>query len=312
MLVLLLTCLMIFAVGDGLCSLTWFDIMARAIPLKRRGRLLGMSQIISSVAGAGVGALVGFILSRSSIHFPQNYALIFTLAAVAMAPSLVGLGLVREPPPLDADMQQVELARGGWLKIVTSDLALRRLILCRVLVSMTGLATPFYVGHAADVLNLPTSIIGSFVVAQTVGGIAASALLSPISERWGPRHVVRIASGAAFVAPLFALAAHLASGGWLVRAYPFIYVLLGILNSTWILGFSNYLLEAAPDGMRPTYLGLGNTIAGVLSMVPMLGGGLLEATSYRALFGLTAAIVVFGFLFSLGLPSSKRDVVPEA
>jgi hypothetical protein len=124
--------------------------------------------------------------------------------------------------------------------------------------------------------------------------------------------VVRIACGAAFAAPTLALVIHLAGGGWLQPAYPLIYAALGILHSSWMLGFSNYTLEIAPEGARPSYVGLGNTLAGVLSLIPTLGGGLLEATSYPALFGLTAVIVACGFLLSLGLPSYRQDVAIEA
>jgi len=306
MLVLLFTCLALFAIGDGLCSINWLDIMARAIPLRRRGRLIGISQIISSIAGAGAGALIGLILSTPRFRFPHDYALIFTLAAVAMSPAMIGLALVREPPPQDLAARKGRRARRRWLRLLADDVALRRLILCRILISMTDLATPFYVGHAQDVLHLPASIIGGFVIAQTVGTVAASALLGPLSERKGPRYAVRIASGAALVAPLFALAAHTAGGGWLAQAYPLVYVALGVVNSTWILGFTNYMLEIAPGELRPAYVGLGNTIVGMMAMVPALGGGLLEATSYTTLFGLAATIVASGLLLSLRLPPSQE------
>jgi len=78
-----------------------------------------------------------------------------------------------------------------------------------------------------------------------------------------------------------------------------------------MLGFINYLLEIAPEGKRPAYVGLGNTIMGVLTVVPMMGGWLLEATSYPTLFGVTAAIVAAGFVFTLGLKPPQRDAGDE-
>jgi MFS family permease len=80
---------------------------------------------------------------------------------------------------------------------------------------------------------------------------------------------------------------------------------LGVVNSSWMLGFFNYLLEIAPEHMRPAYVGLGNTIMGVLTLTPMLGGWLLEATSYTVLFGLTTVIAAGGFLLSLGLKPTQ-------
>ena len=311
MLLVLFVALAVFALTDALCSLTWLDIMASAIPANRRGRLLGVSQIVASAVGIAAGAAVGWILGNPRFKFPTNYALVFTLAATVMAPSLVALTLVREPPPKEVGAATDHQARTAWTRLLVSDVAFRRLILCRILVNMMDLATPFYVVYAADVLHLAPGMIGGFVISQTLGGIAASALLSPVSERWGPHHVVRVASAAAVAAPLFALVVHL-SGGWLAWAYPLVYVALGIVNSTWILGFTNYMLEIAPERMRPAYLGVSNTLMGLLTLVPALGGAVLEATSYSALFAMTCVIVVGGFVASLGLKPPRRIVNADA
>ena len=310
MLILFFTCLGLFAASDGVASVAWFDILARAIPLKQRGRLIGIGQVISGLAGVGVGALVGLILDRRP--FPDDYALLFALAGLALIPSVITLTLVREPPPDDVSSQTNDQTKGGWLKLLVTDPVFRHLMACRILVGMMGLATSFYVVHAADELHLPQSIIGDFVVAQTLAGVIASIVLGLVCERWGPRYVARIGSAVAAIGPLFALAAHLVGSGWLVQAYPLVYAALGVVNSAWMLGFFNYLLEIAPQGIRPTYIGLGNTILGVLALVPMAGGWLLEATSYSTLFGVTAALVAAGFLLTLGLKPPQQTTTVKA
>jgi MFS family permease len=304
MLALFFTGFGLWAVTDGVASVAWFDILARAIPLKRRGRLMGLAQSISGLVGAGVGVLVGLIVDR--YPFPGDYALLFALASVAFVPSAIALALVREPLPDDTDPQADGRARGGWLKLLVTDLPFRRLMVSRLLIGVVVAASPFYVVHATDVLHLPQRVIGAFLVARTLAGTFASVVLSMVCERWGPRHVIRIGGAAAAAGPLFALAAHLAGGGWLSQAYLFVYVALGVVNSAWMLGFYNYLLEIAPEGMRPAYIGLANTVAGVLTLAPTAGGWLLEATSYSALFGATAAIIAAGFLLSLGLKPPQQ------
>ncbi|MBE9508673.1 MAG: MFS transporter [Chloroflexi bacterium] len=299
MLVLFLVCLGLWAASDGFASVAWFDIMARAIPLKRRGRLISVGQIISGLCGIGVGVLISLILEHRP--FPSDYALIFTLAGAALVPSAIALVLIREPPPEEAILQTENKPKDSWLQPLLTDPAFRRLMVCRILIGMIGLATPFYVKHAEKALLLPQSIVGYFVIAQTLAGVVTSAVLGRVSERRGPHVVARIGSAVAIMGPLFALAADLAGGGWLVRAYPFVYVALGVINSSWMLGFFNYLLEIAPEGKRSTYVGLGNTITGVLTLVPMAGGWLLKTTSYATLFGTTAALVAAGFLVTLGL-----------
>lgn len=309
MLILFLACLGLWAASDGVASVAWFDIMARAIPLKQRGRLMSTAQIISGLAGIGAGALIGLILERRS--FPADYALLFTLAGAILVPSTIALMLIREPPTEDTGPRTESLVKGGWLRSLLADSAFRRLMACRIFVGMMGLATPFYVRHAEKELLLSQSIIGEFVIAQTLAGVVASAVLGLISGRWGPRHVARIGSVAAVAGPLFALAAHLTGGGWLVRAYPLVYVALGVMNSAWMLGFFNYLLEIAPEGNRSAYIGLGNTVMGVLTLVPLAGGWLLKATSYTMLFGVTAVLVSTGFLLTLGLKPPRQAALVE-
>jgi len=309
MLILFFVCLGIFAACDGASSVAWFEILSRAIPVKRRARLFGTGQFISGLVGIGVGALVGQILNRRS--FPNNYALIFTLTGVAFIPSLVALLLLREPQPEEPNPATGQQARGNPLQPLLDDPDFRRLMGCRLLVGMMGLTTSFYVVHAEDVLRLPQSIIGDFVAAQTIGGVVASIVMSLVSERWGPRYVARLGSAMAMAGPLFALAAHLAGGGRLAQAYPFVYVALGVVNSTWMLGFFNYMLEITPEGMCPAYVGLGNTLMGVQTLVPLAGGWLLEATSYTVLFGITVVLVGAGFLLTLSLRPPQRRATAE-
>ena len=72
-----------------------------------------------------------------------------------------------------------------------------------------------------------------------------------------------------------------------------------------MMGFTNYLLEVAPEAMRPVYIGAGNTVRGLLMALPVLGGWLLEVTSYPVLFGVTIAVGMVGFYVSLRLGTSS-------
>jgi len=301
MLVVFLVCLALFVISDGAAIVTWMDIGARAIPAGRRARLFGVSQALSAAVGVGVGALITVILDRPDLGFPRDYALLFTLAAVSMVPSTIALITIREPPPRPrASAGEAGLGRKAFAQIVR-DKRFQRMISCRLLIGLMNLASAFYVVHAQDVLHLPERAIGTYTIAYTVATIVASLALGALGERRGPHAVVRVAGVAAVVSPLYALAAHVAGSGWLVAAYPIVFVGLGIVNSTWIVGFANYTLELAPEGLHGAYIGVGNTVLGLLAVAPILGGWLLEVSSYTVLFGLTAIGVIAGFLFSLRL-----------
>ncbi len=96
--------------------------------------------------------------------------------------------------------------------------------------------------------------------------------------------------------------------------YPGLYVLLGMVEGSVMLGYLNFVLEIAPPGERPMYMGLTNTLAGLLVAIPLVGGYLLELTSYPVIFALAAAGTLAGAALSLKLPNPRkaRDEAPSA
>jgi MFS family permease len=305
MLILFFVCLGLWALSDGATSVAWFDILARALPMRARGRLMGTAQVVSGVIGIGAGALIGQIIARQP--FPTDYALVFTIGAATLIPSAAALLSIREPAPAEDAVNPARRAKLSWLKPLTSDPLFRQLTACRALVGLIGLATSFYATHATRELMLPERMVGSFLIAQTAASIVSSAALGLIAERRGPQLVMRIGAGAALLGPLLAILLDFAGPGVAAYAYPLVYVALGIINSAWMPGFINYLMEIPPESERSVYMGLGNTIMGILTFAPILGGWLLERTSYAALFGATAAVVAIGFLSTMRIrPAPHR------
>jgi MFS family permease len=305
MLGLLFACLAFYAISEGVGSVAWFDILARALPIRQRGRMYGIGQPIGGLGAIGAGAAVGLVLARLS--FPESYAVLFTLGGIGLIPSTLAAVLIREPAPAISQPGGGAPLGGRWLEPLVRAPALRRLMACRILLGAVGLTTPFYVVHAREVLQLPHSIIGRFVIAQTIATIVSSAAFGLISQHRGPRAVVRIGIAAALLGPLLALAIHWSPNGWLAHGYPVVFVGLGAAGGTSMIGFTNYVLEIAPDRLRSRYIGLASTIAGATAVAPTLGGWLLEVTSYSVLFGLAAVFGAAGLLFSFGL---KPAVAP--
>jgi MFS family permease len=307
MLVVFLAGIGLFNVLDGIASVAWFDLMAATIPPTRRGRLIGAGQLIGGLAGIGIGGLVGFILSHPMLPYPKNYAALFALAGLALTPSTIALTLLREPErsaPLSSD---TSFSFRSQLREVWREWPdFRRLVFGRWLIGLFGLAMPFYILHATEVVGLPEAVVGWFVSAQMVGGIVASIGLGWLSERWGPRAAIWAGASATLISPLLALLIHLTRGGWISQLYPLVYFCFGITNNTWMMGMFNYLLEIAPEDRRPLFVGLYNTLGGVLVPVSFLGGVLLRLTSYPFLFAVTAAGVAGGLWMSLRLRDTRR------
>lgn len=308
LLVVLFVGLAFFALADGFGTVAWFDIFAETIPPKRRGHLMAVSQVTRGLLGLAVGKIISSVLSSPGIRFPDNYALIFGLASLAFIPSTFALGSIREPARRKESSSEKRDQKERWFAPLLADPQFRYLMACEVLVGLYALASPFYVAHATEQLDLSESVVGSFVAAQQVTGVVSGVVLGLLGRHWRPSDLIRISSAVSITGPLFALFAHLTADSFLIRIYPVVYVALGVYKGCRMMGFYNYLLSSAPEAVRPSYVGLANTIMGGLTVAPILGGWLLEASSYVVLFGVTASLVSFGFLLSLGLkPGSAGD-----
>jgi len=100
--------LALFWACDAFCTIAWFDIVGKAIPANRRGRLFGVGQVGSSLVAIGIGAFVRWNLGPHGPGFPANYASLFALASLATLLGLGALAVVHEP------VEEVSKERIGW------------------------------------------------------------------------------------------------------------------------------------------------------------------------------------------------------
>jgi MFS family permease len=308
---LLFVILAVFYAMDAFASVAWFDLLSLSLPPAPRARMIGLSQLASGVAGIGGGWVVGRILGSASIPFPGNYALLFGLAGVSLLCGVVAIFMIPErkgqavatPAPMATFLRDL-------LRLVRTDRQFALVVTVRLLVGASGMAAPFYILYALGELGGGQGSIGFFTAAQVVGGIASSLVMSSLSQRRGTRAVIRLCAALALSSPLVALATFALRGAlgaaglqWL---YAAVFVGLGALANGSMAGFMSYLLEFAPPESRTIYVGLANTLNGVVLVMPFLGGWLLEASSFPVLFAVTAAVSCLGFLGSLSVTEPRH------
>jgi MFS family permease len=299
----------IFSTTDGLASVSWFDILSKSIPPAKRGRLYSTAQITGGLLAVAAGFVVSQVLGPQGPGFPHNYGLLFVLCVASLYIALMFYSTIKEPA------QEVQKDRQPWraylprlVALLRQDRQFRLINIVRLVAALGGLAAPFYVIYATDILRISDENIGLFVSAQVLGGIVASSAMGYLNERSGSKIVSIMTIALGLGTPLLALLIHYRTPeeAFLPYVYALIFVFIGANLSGYMQGFTNLVLEMAPSDERPTYVGLYNTLGGTLiMMVPLLGGWLLEATSYPVLFG-TAAV---GMATSLAL--SFRLVEPR-
>ncbi len=303
--------LSVYVVSDAYAALAYFDLFGKAMPAQERVRIMGVGQAVLGLLAIGAGWLVQRLLGSAGLPFPLNYAALFGLGGLCFMGALAADYAIVETPG-EAHVAGVPWKEylpklGAYFK---NDPAFARVNAVRLLAGLHGLAAPFYVIYATRVAGLPESAVGLFLTAQTVGSALAG--LGAVAAKLSSRRVVQISAAIELLAVALALAMPLGgTAAGLTWVFPIIFGLMGFLDAGIALGYFNYLMDVAPAEDRPTYIGLHNTLAGLLVLMPVLGGWLLEHTSYTVLFAVTAAGVSPAVLLSLSLPKPPHKAQLE-
>ncbi|NLG27317.1 MAG: MFS transporter, partial [Chloroflexi bacterium] len=313
----LLICITLFYAVDAIAAVPWFGMLSRCIPANRRGRLIGLSEVLGGLGGIGTGIFVRYALGESSPWaFPTSYAVLFAGAALFLQLGSATLSTIKELPaaePLEERPTPRQALR-QLPSILVDDHPFRRLVFVRLAAGFVGVASSFYVLHATRHMGLGTEVTGYFVSAQVIGSLAAGLLTSLLQDRHGPlAHMRVMAILAALPALLGLLAEPLAPllGAQLVLLYLALFFVLGLFLGSSAWPFFNWTLEYAPEARRPAYIGLINTLGGLYMLAPVLGGLVVRSLSYRAVFALALGFAALALLLSKGLPST-RNAPPTA
>ena len=291
----LLGLLAIFYAGGGLGGVPYTDIIGKIIPSGRRGTFFGGQQALAGPLAVGAALLARHVLAEMA--YPNNYALLFGLAAAALLIASLGFWVIREPPRTDADgrVQRWRQYRGQLRE--TAHL-LRALVVVQLLTGFSLMALPFYIVYARQELGAPPEAVGWFVLLQVSGGVLANLLWARLVDRFGSRWMLAVCATLSTLTLL--LAVGLGGLGW-VGMLPVIF-LGGATISGRSVGFSSALLELAPAAERPTYAGVSSVLALPVAFLPLLAGILLRWWSYPALFLVAASFVAMGAICTRQLP----------
>jgi hypothetical protein len=95
-------------------------------------------------------------------------------------------------------------------------------------------------------------------------------------------------------------------GGWLPYLALPLFLLDGAVRPGQVLAGSNFLLELVPEAERPIYLGLSNTLLGIVVLISGLGGLVVDWLGFAGLFALSLGLYLVGYMFATRLPEPRK------
>jgi len=291
--------------GAGLIVVGWQDLIAKIIPVDRRGRFFGFTNFLGNGAGI-LGALaVPFILDKFT--FPLGYVISFAVAATLIFISWIFLSLTREPavksnkPPV-SDLDYMRTLP----EVLRKDRNFRMYLLSQIIFSISGMATGFLTVYAVKTWEMPDAQASGFTIALQIGLTLSNLFFGFLADRKGHKLSLEI-SLMLNVLSLFLVI--LAPNPWWF--FP-IFFLRGAVNAGTFISCISIVYEFTDPDNRPTYIGLANTIPGASAAVaPLIGGWLAGAISYRAMFTVAMVIGLLSWALLRFMVRDPRHMNPQ-
>ncbi len=266
------------AVVGGIPIPGWFHLFSKTTPVKLRGRLLAVRQLIGSVLAMAAGSFT--ILILSAIHFPFNFALLFIVAFIFMMISFYFLSRLKEDEEFyEEDLTHTVTNKLRAVKfILKTNVPFRNFLIADALVAMCITATAFYPVFALKNFNLSASYAGTFTIVSTVGMIVGNLFLGYLADISGHKINLIILSISSLLASLTAI---IASN---IIAYSIVFFFVGIAIS--VIGISrlSFVTELCSPKERQFYIAMLNTITAPFSTFGVVAGAIVGFLSYKSVF----------------------------
>jgi len=296
-------------------------VVGKVVPPRRRGAFFGQRMFWGGILALGSSSLVGLLLAEpGGLHFPLNVAVLFFLAAVAMAVTAWSWAIVREPPsPVHgaADVRMLDRVIAQFrrgLELLREDALFRRYVLVRLALTGGSWAAPFYIVYAERELGIEASMLGFYLGARTVASIGSNLIWGRVSDTLGNRKLLVLTNVVGVVPPLLALLIGTANrslpdaSGWLGYAFATVFLIAGAFSSGSGIGITNYLLDLAPDAQRPMYLAFANTLFGLARFTEMASGLIVDGVGFGVLLAISAVFSAVALALSLVMAEPRLTV----
>jgi MFS family permease len=316
LLVIFLVLFSVHALATGVAGLPFLVVVLKTVPPRRRGMYFAWRRFLGGILGLAAGGLIAWVLSdRFPLGFPDNYAVLFTLGFVVVAIYIGSFCMIEEPEGV-VDPERVGVIRQfrRAIALARGDSDYARYLWIRMLIAITGFATPFYTVFARRRLGAAEDMVGIYIMAMTLSALIANLACGMIGDRYGNRGLVRLMTLLSIVPPALAIGLPRAQIGLLPAALSFslVFVFYGLQTSADVIGSYNYVMELAPPTERAIYIGFANGVAGLVLFASPLAGAIADAFGFLPLFVFAVACAIIAGYLSLGLDEPRSPQAQPA
>jgi predicted MFS family arabinose efflux permease len=281
--------LTLFGLLQGAQGVLFNFLMAKVIPVSKRGRLTGLRNFLAGITSAAVAGIGGayFLGDTPGI---AGYSYTFVMAFVLTMCGLCMLLFMREPrPPV---LKPKSSLRGRLREIpalLRDEPAFTRYFIARALASTGRMAMPFYVLYAGTSMDLTGANLALATIAFTLAGNLANLVWGMTADRYGFRLVFL----AAITLWVFATLALLASDGIITTLVVF--AAIGAAVQGFAQASVSMTLEFGRREDLPIRIAIANSASELAGAIgPVAGGIIATVFGYETVFILSMGFLVLG------------------
>jgi MFS family permease len=273
-------------IGAGIVAVGWQDMIAKIFSVERRGRFFGVANFGGTATGILGASAVAWLLEE--YPFPSNFMIAFGAGGLAIFLSWILLALTKEPAiPTNTE----PLSNKNYWKqlpsLIKNDRNFRQYLISQCVLSLGTMAVGFFTIYTVQTWDVSDSMVGFFTTSMLVGQAGSNLIFGWLADKYGHKLVLEITS------VTLALAGGIAFLATTPELFYLVFALQGITQAGFIISGIMIVFEFCEPEIRPTYIGLTNTIIGIFSgIAPLLGLILIDYLGYLWMFG-------GAFLFSL-------------
>jgi MFS family permease len=296
LLVSLLVLLFFLGLFSGPQRVVFNLLMAKVIPISRRGRLQAWRNVTGGTIAAVLSYFAGVYLIEQNI-LGNGYSTTFLLAFILTSLGLTAIRLLLvepTPPQLPPRMRFRERMK-DFPQLLGGDRDFRNFLLAQMLAMAASIAGPFYVLYCGTSVPLTGSTLGILSLAFLGADTLSNLVWGYLGDRSGFR-----------VGFIISLVIWIASTALLmsVDSLPWFAVALfglGAARSGYMMSAQTLILEFGSRQDTAMRIGISSTLEGAVSATgPLIGGIVAAAAGYSVVFAisivvLTMALVMLAF-----------------
>jgi MFS family permease len=283
--------LFLMGIFQGMQRVAFALVMAKVIPISRRGRL----QAWRNLVGGAIAALLSYSAGKYLIQhnvFGNGYATTFLAAFALTSLGLLALqfGMV-EPRAPTVRIEEPLLQRLRQFPVLLEDRDYRNFVVAQGLAICARVSAPFYILYAQKLMPLSGETIGTLSLAY----LGADTVTNLIWGHLGDKHGYRVSLIGVFM--LWACSIALLFFAWSPEAIVMAFFGLGAAASGYVLAAGTIVLEFGLREDVPMRLAFVTTVEGIVSTIgPIFAGLLIGAVGFGPLLGLSLGFILISLM----------------